>query len=90
MDNVSAHPLRLTRFALLPPPCLASLFPSPLFTLHCLPLAKLSMLESSNCICRAPCNMTRYNKELSMVKIPSKTSARYLGKKFNRSEKYIT
>ncbi|XP_042163121.1 acid-sensing ion channel 2 isoform X2 [Oncorhynchus tshawytscha] len=53
-------------------------------------LAKLSMLESSNCICRTPCNMTRYNKELSMVKIPSKTSARYLEKKFNRSEKYIT
>ncbi|XP_012991345.2 acid-sensing ion channel 2 isoform X2 [Esox lucius] len=53
-------------------------------------LAKLSVLESGNCICRTPCNMTRYNKELSMVKIPSKTSARYLEKKFNRSEKYIT
>uniref|UniRef100_A0A8C2FRE8 Acid-sensing (proton-gated) ion channel 2 n=2 Tax=Cyprinus carpio TaxID=7962 RepID=A0A8C2FRE8_CYPCA len=47
-------------------------------------------VEGTNCICRSPCNMTRYNKELSMVKIPSKTSARYLEKKFNRSEKYIT
>ncbi|XP_048101282.1 acid-sensing ion channel 2 isoform X3 [Alosa alosa] len=53
-------------------------------------LAALSAAESSNCVCRTPCNMTRYNKELSMVKIPSKTSARYLEKKFNRSEKYIT
>uniref|UniRef100_A0A8C9Y2Z8 Acid-sensing (proton-gated) ion channel 2 n=1 Tax=Sander lucioperca TaxID=283035 RepID=A0A8C9Y2Z8_SANLU len=53
-------------------------------------LAKLSAVERSNCMCRTPCNMTRYNKELSMVKIPSKTSARYLQKKFNKSEKYIT
>uniref|UniRef100_A0A8C7Z987 Acid sensing ion channel subunit 2 n=1 Tax=Oryzias sinensis TaxID=183150 RepID=A0A8C7Z987_9TELE len=53
-------------------------------------LAKLSTLESNSCVCRTPCNMTRYNKELSMVKIPSKTSARYLQKKFNKSEKYIT
>lgn len=52
--------------------------------------AKLSAVENSNCMCRTPCNMTRYNKELSMVKIPSKTSARYLQKKFNKSEKYIT
>ncbi|NXE99934.1 ASIC2 protein, partial [Menura novaehollandiae] len=37
-----------------------------------------------------PCNLTRYNKELSMVKIPSKTSAKYLEKKFNKSEKYIS
>ncbi|KTG42751.1 hypothetical protein cypCar_00010212, partial [Cyprinus carpio] len=53
-------------------------------------LAALSAVEGTSCICRSPCNMTRYNKELSMVKIPSKTSARYLEKKFNRSEKYIT
>ncbi|XP_051904343.1 acid-sensing ion channel 2 isoform X1 [Hippocampus zosterae] len=52
-------------------------------------LAKLSATESSSCMCRTPCNVTRYNKELSMVKIPSKTSARYLQKKFNKSEKYI-
>ncbi|XP_061605333.1 acid-sensing ion channel 2 isoform X1 [Phyllopteryx taeniolatus] len=52
-------------------------------------LAKLSAAESSSCMCRTPCNVTRYNKELSMVKIPSKTSARYLQKKFNKSEKYI-
>ncbi|XP_061089052.1 acid-sensing ion channel 2-like isoform X2 [Conger conger] len=53
-------------------------------------LAKLSERDHNNCICRTPCNTTRYNKELSMVKIPSKTSARYLEKKFNKSEKYIT
>uniref|UniRef100_A0AAY5EDY1 Acid sensing ion channel subunit 2 n=1 Tax=Electrophorus electricus TaxID=8005 RepID=A0AAY5EDY1_ELEEL len=53
-------------------------------------LAALSVAEGNSCVCRNPCNMTRYNKELSMVRIPSKTSARYLEKKFNRSEKYIT
>lgn len=57
---------------------------------RCLSAAALSSVEGSSCMCRNPCNMTRYNKELSMVKIPSKTSARYLEKKFNRSEKYIT
>uniref|UniRef100_A0A4W3GIL6 Acid-sensing ion channel 1-like n=1 Tax=Callorhinchus milii TaxID=7868 RepID=A0A4W3GIL6_CALMI len=36
-----------------------------------------------------PCNMTRYGKELSMVKIPSKASAKFLAKKYNRTEKYI-
>lgn len=33
--------------------------------------------------------MTRYSKELSFVKIPSKASAKYLAKKYNRSEQYI-
>uniref|UniRef100_A0A4W3GIK9 Acid-sensing ion channel 1-like n=3 Tax=Callorhinchus milii TaxID=7868 RepID=A0A4W3GIK9_CALMI len=33
--------------------------------------------------------MTRYGKELSMVKIPSKASAKFLAKKYNRTEKYI-
>ncbi|NXF80722.1 ASIC1 protein, partial [Sclerurus mexicanus] len=41
------------------------------------------------CICEMPCNMTRYGKELSMVKIPSKASAKYLAKKYNKSEQYI-
>ncbi|NWR66462.1 ASI1C protein, partial [Bucorvus abyssinicus] len=36
-----------------------------------------------------PCAMVRYGKELSMVKIPSKASARYLAKKFNKTEQYI-
>lgn len=50
----------------------------------------LAEKDSNYCICRMPCNLTRYNKELSMVKIPSKTSAKYLEKKFNKSEKYIS
>lgn len=33
--------------------------------------------------------MTRYGKELSFVKIPSKASAKYLAKKYNKSEQYI-
>uniref|UniRef100_A0A7N5K1D9 Uncharacterized protein n=1 Tax=Ailuropoda melanoleuca TaxID=9646 RepID=A0A7N5K1D9_AILME len=32
---------------------------------------------------------TRYAKELSMVRIPSRASARYLARKHNRSEAYI-
>ncbi|XP_043939754.1 acid-sensing ion channel 1 [Protopterus annectens] len=45
--------------------------------------------DSSYCVCETPCNMIRYNKELSMVKIPSKASAKYLAKKYNKSEQYI-
>ncbi|KAG8452723.1 hypothetical protein GDO86_004496 [Hymenochirus boettgeri] len=49
------------------------------------------LVEKDNdfCVCETPCNMTRYGKELSMVKIPSKASARYLAKKYNKSEQYI-
>ncbi|XP_054848799.1 acid-sensing ion channel 2 [Eublepharis macularius] len=53
-------------------------------------LGLLGEKDSSYCVCQTPCNLTRYNKELSMVKIPSKTSAKYLEKKFNKSEKYIS
>ncbi|XP_066544484.1 acid-sensing ion channel 4-A isoform X1 [Amia ocellicauda] len=44
---------------------------------------------NDSCSCETPCNLTRYGKELSMVKIPSKGSARYLSKKFNKTEAYI-
>uniref|UniRef100_A0A8C0J0I3 Uncharacterized protein n=1 Tax=Chelonoidis abingdonii TaxID=106734 RepID=A0A8C0J0I3_CHEAB len=42
--------------------------------------------DSEFCVCRTPCDMVRYGKELSMVKIPSKASAKYLAKKYNKSE----
>ncbi|XP_027759621.1 acid-sensing ion channel 3 isoform X1 [Empidonax traillii] len=45
--------------------------------------------DSEYCACRTPCAMVRYGKELSMVKIPSKASAKYLAKKFNKTEQYI-
>ncbi|XP_019411964.1 PREDICTED: acid-sensing ion channel 1 isoform X2 [Crocodylus porosus] len=45
--------------------------------------------DNNYCICEMPCNVTRYGKELSMVKIPSKASAKYLAKKYNKSEQYI-
>ncbi|MBN3281936.1 ASI4A protein, partial [Polyodon spathula] len=45
--------------------------------------------EASTCTCETPCDLTRYGKELSMVKIPSKGSARYLSKRYNHSEEYI-
>ncbi|KAJ8016288.1 hypothetical protein DPEC_G00005640 [Dallia pectoralis] len=49
------------------------------------------LVERDNdfCVCETPCNMTRYSKELSFVKIPSKASAKYLAKKYNKSEQYI-
>ncbi|XP_042333142.1 acid-sensing ion channel 3 [Sceloporus undulatus] len=49
------------------------------------------LVEKDNdfCSCQTPCEMVRYGKELSVVKIPSKASARYLAKKYNRSEEYI-
>lgn len=45
--------------------------------------------DQEYCVCEMPCSLTRYGKELSMVKIPSKASAKYLAKKFNKSEQYI-
>ena len=52
------------------------------------PPGLLAEKDSNYCLCRTPCNLTRYGKELSMVKIPSKASAKYLAKKFNKSEQY--
>ncbi|XP_047666207.1 acid-sensing ion channel 1B isoform X1 [Tachysurus fulvidraco] len=45
--------------------------------------------DNDYCVCETPCNMTRFGKELSFVKIPSKASAKYLAKKFNKTEQYI-
>ncbi|XP_061442893.1 acid-sensing ion channel 3 isoform X2 [Rhineura floridana] len=45
--------------------------------------------DSKFCSCQTPCETVRYGKELSVVKIPSKASAKYLAKKYNRSEQYI-
>ncbi|KAJ8405995.1 hypothetical protein AAFF_G00308830, partial [Aldrovandia affinis] len=41
------------------------------------------------CSCETPCKVTRYGKELSMVKIPSKGSAHFLSRKYKKSEEYI-
>ncbi|XP_041029195.1 acid-sensing ion channel 2 [Carcharodon carcharias] len=54
------------------------------------PTLDLLAKMNNNCLCKTPCYLTRYNKELSMVKIPSRTSAKYLEKKFNKTEKYIS
>ncbi|XP_069502080.1 acid-sensing ion channel 3 [Ambystoma mexicanum] len=50
------------------------------------------LVEKDNkyCVCETPCSMTRYGKELSMVKIPSKASAKYLAKKYQKTEQYIS
>ncbi|XP_058389189.1 acid-sensing ion channel 3 isoform X1 [Diceros bicornis minor] len=48
-----------------------------------------AMLRKDACACPNPCATTRYAKELSMVRIPSRAAARYLARKYNRSEAYI-
>ncbi|KAM4697554.1 acid-sensing ion channel 4 isoform 2-T2 [Rhinophrynus dorsalis] len=50
-----------------------------------------NMVEDTTerCSCPTPCNLTRYSKEISMVRIPNKGSARYLAKKYNKNETYI-
>lgn len=45
--------------------------------------------DDDYCMCQTPCETVRFNKELSVVKVPSKASARYLAKKYGRSEQYI-
>ncbi|XP_060117598.1 acid-sensing ion channel 4 isoform X4 [Heteronotia binoei] len=45
--------------------------------------------SQERCVCPTPCNLTRYGKEISMVRIPNKGSARYLARKYNRNETYI-
>ncbi|KAF0026321.1 hypothetical protein F2P81_021058 [Scophthalmus maximus] len=52
-------------------------------------LAQQQKNSGDTCPCETPCNLTRYGKELSMVKIPSKGSARYLSRKYDKSEDYI-
>ncbi|XP_064167395.1 acid-sensing ion channel 4-A [Anguilla rostrata] len=59
--------------------------------IKCVDRALAVFLKSAgeSCICETPCKLTRYGKELSMVKIPSKGSARYLSRKYSKSEEYI-
>ncbi|XP_046882298.1 acid-sensing ion channel 1B isoform X1 [Hypomesus transpacificus] len=45
--------------------------------------------DNDYCVCETPCNMTRFGKEMSFVRIPSKASAKYLAKKYNKTEQYI-
>uniref|UniRef100_A0A3Q1EJI2 Acid-sensing (proton-gated) ion channel family member 4b n=1 Tax=Acanthochromis polyacanthus TaxID=80966 RepID=A0A3Q1EJI2_9TELE len=52
-------------------------------------ISQLQKNSGDTCPCETPCNLTRYGKELSMVKIPSKGSARYLSRKYDKSEDYI-
>lgn len=58
------------------------------FSCHCV-AAQQQKNSADTCPCETPCNLTRYGKELSMVKIPSKGSARYLSRKYDKSEDYI-
>ncbi|XP_078541904.1 acid-sensing ion channel 1C-like isoform X2 [Lissotriton helveticus] len=45
--------------------------------------------DDKYCVCETPCEMVRFGKELSLVKIPSKASAKYLAGKYNKTQKYI-
>ncbi|XP_033620349.1 acid-sensing ion channel 3 isoform X2 [Fukomys damarensis] len=48
-----------------------------------------AIVRKETCACPNPCAITRYAKELSMVRIPSRAAAHYLARKFNRSVAYI-
>lgn len=55
----------------------------------CLPPDAAVEDSHERCSCPTPCNLTRYGKEISMVRIPNKGSARYLARKYNKNETYI-
>uniref|UniRef100_A0A8C5WCG9 Uncharacterized protein n=1 Tax=Leptobrachium leishanense TaxID=445787 RepID=A0A8C5WCG9_9ANUR len=48
-----------------------------------------SECDNPLCECGTPCSTVRFGKELSMVRIPSKASADYLAKMYNKSTDYI-
>ncbi|XP_073533228.1 acid-sensing ion channel 1C-like isoform X2 [Phyllobates terribilis] len=48
-----------------------------------------SNVEKPLCECQTPCSMVRFGKELSMVKIPSKSASKFMAMKYNRTEEYI-
>ncbi|XP_077123873.1 acid-sensing ion channel 1C-like [Ranitomeya variabilis] len=48
-----------------------------------------SDVEKPLCECQTPCSMVRFGKELSMVKIPSKSASKFMAMKYNRTEEYI-
>ncbi|XP_067890548.1 acid-sensing ion channel 4-A [Heterodontus francisci] len=52
-------------------------------------LDDLIVMSNQSCKCETPCHLTRYNKELSMVKIPSKGSSKFLAKRYNTSEQNV-
>lgn len=56
---------------------------------HCMPPDAAVEDSQERCSCPTPCNLTRYGKEISMVRIPNKGSARYLARKYNKNETYI-
>ncbi|XP_068091360.1 acid-sensing ion channel 1C-like isoform X2 [Hyperolius riggenbachi] len=50
---------------------------------------RMAEQDEKVCPCETPCSLTRYGKELSMVRFPSKASSKYLAKKYNKTEEYI-
>ncbi|XP_078063943.1 acid-sensing ion channel 4-like, partial [Mustelus asterias] len=52
-------------------------------------LDELVSTSNLSCKCETPCSLTRYGKELSMVKIPSRGSSKFLAKRYNTSEQNI-
>ncbi|XP_061579001.1 acid-sensing ion channel 4-A isoform X2 [Cololabis saira] len=93
----SRHPVpdatKLNQNTTDPPPCFtagtADICPPSKIICVDKALAQLQKNSGDTCPCETPCNFTRYGKELSMVKMPSKGSARYLSRKYDKSEDYI-
>ncbi|CAK8682609.1 unnamed protein product [Clavelina lepadiformis] len=52
-------------------------------------LDELMKKDEKKCLCDTPCNVTRYNLEMSTLQLPSTRALSYLAYKYNRTENYV-
>ena len=52
-------------------------------------LDELVAKDNDVCVCKTPCTVRRYSKEISLMKLPSESSVDYLSVKFKKTPEYI-
>ncbi|CAG5086450.1 Oidioi.mRNA.OKI2018_I69.PAR.g11213.t1.cds [Oikopleura dioica] len=52
-------------------------------------LDSLTSKDNSKCVCATPCDVRRYSKEISLLKLPSNASVEYLSAKYKKPQNYI-
>ena len=52
-------------------------------------LDELVQKDNSVCVCKTPCEVIRYSKQISLLKLPSDSSVDYLSAKFKKTPEYI-
>ena len=52
-------------------------------------LDELVAKDNDVCVCKTPCTVRRYSKEISLMKLPSESSVDYLAVKFKKTPEYI-